>query len=163
MITSVRPRPQHSKTPRPASTREIIKRATVPVLCYHPLRNWTSSDGQYNRINLICPPKNFHALAENGWITISPGQYLRHLTTGTALPPKPVMLSFDDGTAGQAHEGLEQLTRRGMTGTFFVMTVVLGKPKWMSTRDIQRLADAGMTIGSHTWDHHAVSDLSGNA
>jgi peptidoglycan/xylan/chitin deacetylase (PgdA/CDA1 family) len=48
-----------------------------------------------------------------------------------------------------------------MTGVFFVMTVVLGKPGWMSTRDIKRLADAGMTIGSHTWDHHAVSDLSG--
>src|SRR5512132_395104 len=41
------------------------------------------------------------------------------------------------------------------------MTVVLGKPGWMSTRDIKQLADAGMTIGSHTWDHHAVSDLSG--
>jgi peptidoglycan/xylan/chitin deacetylase (PgdA/CDA1 family) len=33
----------------------------------------------------------------------------------------------------------------------------------MSIRDIHRLADAGMTIGSHTWDHHAVSDLSGHA
>src|SRR4030095_11041726 len=73
------------------------------------------------------------------------------------------MLSFDDGTAGQAHEGSVQLTCSGMTGSFFVMTVVLNKPKWMSTRDILRLADAGMTIGSHTWDHHAVSDLSGNA
>jgi peptidoglycan/xylan/chitin deacetylase (PgdA/CDA1 family) len=31
----------------------------------------------------------------------------------------------------------------------------------MSTRDIKRLADPGMTIGSHTWDHHAVSDLAG--
>ena len=71
------------------------------------------------------------------------------------------MLSFDDGSAGQATEGLAQLTKRGMTGTFFVMTVVLGKPRWMSIRDVHRLADAGMTIGSHTWDHRAVSDLSG--
>ena len=43
------------------------------------------------------------------------------------------------------------------------MTVVLGKPRWMSIRDIRRLADAGMTIGSHTWDHRAVSDLAGRA
>ena len=73
------------------------------------------------------------------------------------------MLSFDDGSAGQAHEGLAQLAKRGMTSTFFVMTVVLGKPRWMSIRDIRRLADAGMTIGSHTWDHRAVSDLAGRA
>ena len=51
VITSVRPRPQPSRAPKPASAREIIKRATVPVLCYHQLRNWTSSDGQYNRVN----------------------------------------------------------------------------------------------------------------
>jgi len=56
---------------------------------------------------------------------------------------------------------MRQLVKRGMTGVFFVMTVVLGKKGWMSTRDIKRLADADMTIGSHTWDHHAVSDLSG--
>jgi peptidoglycan/xylan/chitin deacetylase (PgdA/CDA1 family) len=155
------------KTTRPASAREIIKRATVPVLCYHQLRNWASSDSQYNRVNLICPPKYFRAhldaLAEDGWTAISPDRYLRHLTAGAELPAKPVILSFDDGSAGQAQEGLLQLTKRGMTGTFFVMTVVLGKPKWMSIRDIRRLADAGMTIGSHTWDHHAVSDLSGKA
>jgi hypothetical protein len=33
------------------------------------------------------------------------------------------MLSFDDGSAGQAKEGLVQLAERGMIGTFFVMTV----------------------------------------
>ena len=167
VITSARPRSRPATSSKPASSHEIIKRATVPVLCYHQLRNWKSSDSQYNRRNLICPPKHFRAhldaLAEDDWTTISPAHYLRHLTTGAALPRKPVMLSFDDGSAGQAHEGLVQLAKRGMTGTFFVMTVVLGKPRWMSIRDIRRLADAGMTIGSHTWDHRAVSDLSGRA
>jgi peptidoglycan/xylan/chitin deacetylase (PgdA/CDA1 family) len=163
--TSVRPRqhrPTHTET---ADASMIIHRATVPVLCYHQLRNWRSGDSSYNRASLICPPRYFRAhldaLAEDGWTTISPDQYRAHLTTGAALPRKPVMLSFDDGSAGQATEGLHQLAKRGMTGVFFVMTVVLDKRDWMSTRDIKRLADAGMTIGSHTWDHHAVSDLSG--
>jgi hypothetical protein len=92
----------------------IIERATVPVLCYHQLRDWRSSDSSYNRTNLICPPRYFRAhldaLAEGGWTTISPDQYLAHLTTGAALPRKPVILSFDDGSAGQAQEGLRQLT-----------------------------------------------------
>jgi peptidoglycan/xylan/chitin deacetylase (PgdA/CDA1 family) len=167
VITSARPRSHPATSGKPTSSREIIKRATVPVLCYHQLRNWRTSDSQYNRRNLICPPKYFRAhldaLAEDDWTTISPAYYLRHLTTGAALPRKPVILSFDDGSAGQAHEGLVQLAKRGMTGAFFVMTVVLGKPRWMSIRDVRRLAEAGMTIGSHTWDHRAVSDLSGAA
>jgi hypothetical protein len=154
VITSARPRSHPSTTAKPVSSRQIIKRATVPVLCYHQLRNWNSTDSQYNRLNLICPPKYFRAhldaLAEDGWNTISPAHYLRHLTADTALPRKPVMLSFDDGSAGQAHEGLGQLANRSMTGTFFVMTVAIGKPRWMSIRDIHRLADAGMTMFSTT-------------
>jgi peptidoglycan/xylan/chitin deacetylase (PgdA/CDA1 family) len=77
----------------------------VPVLCYHQLRNWTHSDSQYNRVNLICPPKHFRAhldaLAGDGWTTISPAQYLRHLTAGAGLPRKPVTLSFDDGSCSR--------------------------------------------------------------
>jgi peptidoglycan/xylan/chitin deacetylase (PgdA/CDA1 family) len=163
--TSARPRPHQPAHNQKASASTIIKRATVPVLCYHQLRDWKSSDSAYNRSNLICPPRYFRAhldaLVEAGWNTISPDEYLAHLTTGAALPKKPVILSFDDGSSGQVKEGLHQLVKRHMTGVFFVMTVVLGKSGWMSTRDIKRLADAGMTIGSHTWDHHAVSDLSG--
>jgi peptidoglycan/xylan/chitin deacetylase (PgdA/CDA1 family) len=163
--TSALPRPHRPAETRTADASLMIKRATVPVLCYHQLRDWRSSDSAYNRATLICPPRYFRAhldaLAEGGWTTISPDQYLAHLTSGAALPRKPVMLSFDDGSTGHAKEAMPQLTKRDMTGVFFVMTVVLGKPGWMSTRDIKRLADAGMTIGSHTWDHHAVSELSG--
>jgi peptidoglycan/xylan/chitin deacetylase (PgdA/CDA1 family) len=72
-----------------------------------------------------------------------------------------VILSFDDASAGHAKQALPQLVKGDMTGVFFVMTVVLGKRGWMNIRDIKQLSDAGMTIGSHTWDHHAVSGLSG--
>ncbi|MFP5345888.1 MAG: polysaccharide deacetylase family protein [Actinomycetes bacterium] len=143
-----------------AGPADIAARATVPVLCYHQLRDWTSKDGEYARNLLICPPANFRthldALAEGGWSTITPDQYLQHLTTGSPLPAQPVMLTFDDGSEGQVTEGLVQLQRRQMNGTFFVMTVVLDKPNWMSSKNVRALADAGMTVGDHTWDHHRV-------
>jgi peptidoglycan/xylan/chitin deacetylase (PgdA/CDA1 family) len=80
--------------------------------------------------------------------------------TVSDLAPSPD-LEFRRWQRRIAQEGLRQLAKRDMTGVFFVMTVVLGKSGWMTTRDIKRLIDAGMTIGSHTWNHHAVSDLSG--
>jgi peptidoglycan/xylan/chitin deacetylase (PgdA/CDA1 family) len=143
----------------------MIKRATVPVLCYHQLRDWRTSDSAYNRGVLICPPARFRdhldALASDGWTTIGPDDYLAHLRTGSELPAKPVILSFDDAQGSQISEGLPQLRKREMTGTFFVMTVVLGQRSWMSRNDVKKLDDAGMTIGSHTWDHHPVTGYSG--
>lgn len=154
-----------SPSPSPASDAQIAARATVPVLCYHQLRDWRASDGAYARNLLICPPAHFRAqldaLAEGGYTTITPDQYLAHLTTGAPLPAKPVMLSFDDSQGSQITEGLPQLRRRHMTGTFFVMTVPLNKQNWMSDRDVKQLAADGMTVAAHTWDHHRVDRYSG--
>jgi hypothetical protein len=50
--------------PKPASARERIKRATVPVLCYQQLRNWTSSDSHPYR---VLSTKAFPHLAKAGY------------------------------------------------------------------------------------------------
>lgn len=147
-----------------AGTAAVAARATVPVLCWHQLRDWRPADGAYARRFLICPPRTFRAqldaLAEDGWSAISPDRYLAHLETGAALPAKPVLLSFDS-QGSQITEGLSQLRRRDMTGTFFCMTVVLDKPGWMSRDDLRRLADADMTVAAHTYDHHRADRYSG--
>ena len=49
------------------------------------------------------------------------------------------------------------LQRLGVPATFFVMTVVLDRPNWLSRDDVRELDAAGMTIASHTWDHHPVT------
>ena len=33
-----------------------------PSLCCHQLREWRSSDSQYNRTTLICPPRHFRTV-----------------------------------------------------------------------------------------------------
>jgi len=146
--------------PTPPTAQQVLARATVPVLCYHQLRDWRPADGDDARRLLVCPPTVFRAqldaLAEDGWTTISPDQYLAHLTGGQPLPTKPVILSFDDAQETQATEALPQLVQRQMIGTFFAMTVVLDKPDWLSRDDLKRLHAAGMTVGAHTWDHQRV-------
>jgi peptidoglycan/xylan/chitin deacetylase (PgdA/CDA1 family) len=41
------------------------------------------------------------------------------------------------------------------------MTVVLGKPGWLTRGQVRALDRAGMEIGSHTWDHKAVPEYAG--
>ncbi|GAB95226.1 peptidoglycan/xylan/chitin deacetylase (PgdA/CDA1 family) [Kineosphaera limosa] len=147
--------------PTRGTAAEMVARATVPVLCYHQVRPWEAGDTSYNRSMLIIPPQNFGAQLDGmkaaGYTAISPAQYREHLFFGAQLPEKPVILSFDDGKDNQISQAMPALVQREMTGTFFIMTVILGSSGWMKRDDVKRLADAGMTVASHTWDHHMVT------
>ena len=65
-----------------------------------------------------------------------------------------MLVSFDDASGGQYTDALPILQRLGVPATFFVMTVVLDRPNWLSRDELRELDAAGMTIASHTWDHH---------
>ena len=86
---------------------------------------------------------------------------MAHVALGKPLPPKPVLLTFDDGSAAQYTRALPLLRRHHFVATFFPMTVVLGKPGWLTSGQVRRLARAGMSIGAHTYDHHAVPEYAG--
>ncbi len=143
----------------------LSRAADVPVLCWHQLRDWRPGDSASARATLICPPAAFRAqldaLHTGGYTTISPDEHLAHLTTGAPLPPKPVLLTFDDSQGSQITTGVPELARRAMRAAFFVMTVPLGKPKWMSRDDVRRLHDAGHTVAAHTYDHHRADRYAG--
>jgi peptidoglycan/xylan/chitin deacetylase (PgdA/CDA1 family) len=143
----------------------LARAADVPVLCWHQLRDWRPGDSASSRATLICPPASFRAqldaLQAGGWTTISPDQHLAHLTTGAPLPPKPVLLSLDDSQGSQITTGVPELAKRSMQATFFVMTVPLGKPNWMTRDDVRRLHDAGHTVAAHTYDHHRADRYAG--
>jgi peptidoglycan/xylan/chitin deacetylase (PgdA/CDA1 family) len=143
----------------------LARAADVPVLCWHQLRDWRAGDSASARATLICPPAAFRAqldaLHAGGYSTISPDEHLAHLTTGAPLPPKPVLLTFDDSQGSQITTGVPELAKRSMRATFFVMTVPLGKPNWMSRDDVKRLHDAGHTVGAHTYDHHRADRYAG--
>lgn len=147
-----------------ASASELVSRATVPVLCWHQVREPRASDSKNAKYELVISPANFRAqldaIKTAGYTTISPAQYQAHVADGAALPEKPVLLTFDDGSENQASVALPEVLARGMTATLFVMTVVIdGGKDWITGDQITALAGEGITIGSHTWDHHTVDKL----
>jgi peptidoglycan/xylan/chitin deacetylase (PgdA/CDA1 family) len=142
----------------------ILARSHVPVLCFHQIRPWRAGDSPSAR-TIITPPQRFAdqiaALARAGYTTITPDQLLRYLQFGVQLPDLPVLLTFDDASQGQYTTALPILMQHRFTGTFFVMTVVLDKPHWLSRDQVRDLHCQGMTIGAHTWDHHPVTGYGG--
>jgi len=163
--------PKHADTATPARTpaprtdaASMAARATVPVLCWHQIRTATGADSARDRQYIVSPKAlaaQLDALDRAGYHAISAEALVAHVALGKRLPPKPVLLTFDDGSAAQYTRALPLLRRHDFVATFFVMTVVLDKPGWLTSGQVRRLARAGMTIGAHTDDHHAVPDYAG--
>jgi peptidoglycan/xylan/chitin deacetylase (PgdA/CDA1 family) len=147
-----------------ASATEILSRLQVPVLCYHQVRNWKATDSKGAK-DYIVPIADFKAqmkmLADSGYHTILPDQLFSYLKFGTELPSKPIMLTFDDTDLDQFTVAAPEMKKYGFKGVFFVMTVSLGRPNYMSRAQVKSLSDEGHVIGSHTWDHHNVKKYQG--
>ncbi len=146
----------------PASV--ILGRKQVPVLCYHQIRDWKLTDSKTSRTYIV-PPAAFAAqmrmLADSGYHTITPDQLYAYLVSGIRLPEKPILLSFDDTDLDQFTVAYPEMKKYGFKGLFFIMTVSLGRPHYMSRDQVRALSDDGNTIGSHTWDHHNVKKYEG--
>ncbi|PYF75879.1 polysaccharide deacetylase family protein [Pedobacter nutrimenti] len=139
-----------------AEAKTILARKEVPVLCYHQIRDWKASDSKRAHDDII-PPANFKQhmkmLADSGYHTILPDQLYDYLNYGKALPAKPIMITFDDTDLDQYTVGAGELKKYGFKGVFFIMTVSIGRPRYMSKAQIKELSDDGHVIASHTWNH----------
>lgn len=149
------------KVPDAAS---IYSKKQVPILCYHQIRDWKATDSKTAK-DYIIPIQSFKdqmkMLADSGYHSILPDQLYNYLTKGTALPSKPIMLTFDDTDLDQFTIANPTLKKYGFKAMYFIMTVSLGRPHYMSKEQVKTLSDEGNVIGSHTWDHHNFKKYQG--
>jgi len=147
----------------PASV--ILGRKEVPILCYHQVRDWKPTDSRVAKDYIIPPAtlrEQLKMLHDSGYHTILPDQLYAYLTTGAALPSKPIMLTFDDTDEDQYTIAYPEMKKYGFKAVYFIMTVSLGRlPHYMSKDQVKELYNAGNVIGSHTWDHHNVKKYQG--
>ncbi|MFI5128371.1 MAG: polysaccharide deacetylase family protein [Chitinophagales bacterium] len=155
-LSAVAPAPP---LPVVADAATILNRTEVPILCYHQVRDFRPTDGKIGR-DYTVPVANFKeqmkVLADNGYHTILPGQLYDYLAFGKELPSNPVMITFDDTRLDQFTTALPELNKYGFKAAFFIMTVSLNRPGYMSKEQVKQLSDEGHTIGSHTYDHQNV-------
>jgi peptidoglycan/xylan/chitin deacetylase (PgdA/CDA1 family) len=147
-----------------AKPREILSRTQVPILCYHRLRDYRPTDGASAKTYIVPPAvfrKQIQMLSDSGYQTITPDQYYSYLNFGTSLPKKPVMISFDDTSEEQYTVGAAELDKYGFKGVFFIMTISIGRPGYMSSDQLKNLSYNGHVIASHTTDHHNVKKYIG--
>lgn len=140
-----------------------LRRIHVPILMYHYVSELPEDADEY-RQDLTVMPAIFYAhmqyLYEQGYTTISLYQLHEALYTGAELPPRPVVLTFDDGHIDHYETVLPILQEFGFTGTFFIITGLadVNHPEYMTWGQIQILAEAGMDMESHTKTHRDLRE-----
>jgi peptidoglycan/xylan/chitin deacetylase (PgdA/CDA1 family) len=148
-----------------ADVSTILARKEVPVLCYHSIKDFTDQAGEMTKTYAV-KPKNFaaqmKAIHDAGYHSILPNQLYNYLAYGDLLPSKPIIISFDDTRGEQLSIGASEMKKYGFKGVFFVMTVAINRPNYLSTDEIKKLANAGHEVAAHTWDHHMVTKYKGD-
>jgi peptidoglycan/xylan/chitin deacetylase (PgdA/CDA1 family) len=130
--------------------------AVVPILIYHSVRPYIDSDSAAVRRYIATPDtleKELAYLKDNGYTSVTFDDLESCLRRGTALPARPVIISFDDNWQSQFDYAFPLLKKYGFTATFYVWVAVVGMKHHMSWDEVRKLRAAGMQIGCHTMTH----------
>jgi peptidoglycan/xylan/chitin deacetylase (PgdA/CDA1 family) len=144
---------------------DILAKKEVPILCYHNIKNFDASSGPMTKVYSVKPADfaaQMKALSDAGYHTILPNQLREYLLHNAPLPKKPVMITFDDTREEQFSIGAAEMDKYDFKGVFFVMTVSINRPNYLTSDEIKNLSDSGHVIAAHTWDHHRVTKYTGD-
>jgi len=123
---------------------------TVPILCYHRV-------GPY--VNLMVMPRETFAaqmeyLARNQYNVIRLSDLPDFLSGKRALPPRAVIISFDDGHVSSYQHAYPILKKHGFPATFFLYTDFLGAGEGLTWAQISEMKKSGLVdFQSHSKTH----------
>jgi len=159
--------PSGSPAPSPTAFPPLAQ-GVIPIIYLHrvvaPPTAWLTWTTAQRRAFIAYDdiPAAFAAqldyLKANGYTTILPRDLAAHWDHGAPLPPRPVILTFDDGSASWTQTILPMLQARGMVAEFYLTLTQIhdGGITWAQVR---QLAAAGMGIGAHDVDHIQLAML----
>lgn len=151
----------------PHATAPAAQETAIPVFLYHAIMD----DPPEWIAEFTVTPKAFaahlDAIADSGRTPVTMSALADGLAGRAPLPPRPVLLTFDDGFADLPGPTADVLAGRELPATAYLTTGAIAPggrsllpPAPMMTLDeAKRLEEAGMEIGSHTVTHAQLDTL----
>jgi len=149
---------------------EIIKDGiAVPIIMYHSIMKNSREMGKY-----VITPTEFENdlkyLKDHGYAAITMTELINYVYNNTELPPKPVIITFDDGNLNNYIYGKPLLQKYEMkavisiignyTDAFSKSPPPTNDPKYahVSWDQIKELNDSGyFEIQNHTYNLHSIT------
>lgn len=128
----------------------------VPILMYHAIEDLDEDAGASKRTWTVSPgafAEQMAYLQAEGWTSIAPGQLATYLTAGEPLPPKPVIISMDDGYK-EVHSVVYPLLKdTPLRPVLYIPPDHIGLRAYLDWDQLKELVDAGFLLGTHGYDH----------
>ncbi len=124
----------------------------VRILLYHRV-----GDPRYpsTNVSLEAFRTQMAWLRDEGFSVVSTRDLEAHLLRGTPLPPKPVVIQFDDGYRSVYENAVPVLRDLGYPFCVFIPTRALDRSyrDYMTWEEVERLAASGVEFGVHGHRH----------
>ena len=143
---------------RPVASSDSV---VLPILMYHHINNLDETAGSVLR-SLVVSPEAFERqmafLKENGYHTVYFDDVVAFFNEGRPLPEKPVVLTFDDAWVEQYTVAFPILRRYCHVATFLPPINWINSPVTLKWSQIEEMSRLGMEFGSHTVNHHLLTN-----
>lgn len=146
----------------------VDKIAPVPILTYHSI----DESGSVISTRPDVFRRQLKFLADSGYKNIALSDLSATLKNGNVLPPRTVVLTFDDGFQNFYTDAFPILSEHNFTATVFLVTDFCGKynewagnppelprSKLLSWEEICEMNRYGIDFGSHTRTHPDLTKL----
>ena len=148
-------------TPSPVPTATWVLQGpnavTVPILLYHRIDVSPIGSRYY------VPPEKFEEqiklLHDWEYTSISTSMLVKAITEGAPLPPRPIIITFDDGHLDNYTTAFPIMQKYGFTGVLYLVGGFIGAQEYMNVDQIKELAAAGWEVGSHSMSHQQLTSL----
>jgi len=130
---------------------------TVPILLYHHI-DTSPTDSRYY-VNPEKFEEEIKLLHDWGYSTITTVQLIQAITLGTKLPPRPMLITFDDGHLDNYTTAFPIMQKYGFTGVLYLVYNYLDTDQYMNTVQVLEMVHAGWEVGSHSINHYDLTKL----
>lgn len=134
----------------------------LPILMYHRLAELDANATELQRTWTVRPDafaEQMRYLAQQGYHSIAPSDLYAYWHDQAPLPPKPIMITMDDGYADLYTVAMPVFLETGLRPVLFIFPKVLGYGLYIGWEQLQELVDMGCVIGSHSYDHDNLRQL----
>ena len=141
-------------TPTPTWAFQPAGEVICPILLYHQI----SDAGTLYYVSPSDFQAQMDALRDWNYTAIPISLLVKAIMEGASLPPRPVVITFDDGNENVYMNAFPIMHDLGFPGVTYIVSSYLDAKDHLTTAEVLEMVAAGWEVGDHSMTHLNLMD-----